>query len=219
MDCISKTYKQKKTNYLSKQLIFFIVVYSRPKSCLKNMVIDSILILILCKKTKFYLAWSKETLLNSWSEDPIKCLTKCGISSVDNNQSNSENETKSLTDRDNLKKLDPKKIFQFDSEKMIARKMSGRYIVKKKDSVWSLKVTNEKCSSFNPNENESSENTTSINNNDNVSNSFETGNNLEGIEKVYCEICIISSEKEKQCDDFFVEIICGHKFCRLCWQQ
>jgi hypothetical protein len=179
----------------------------------------NLIILILCKKTKFYLAWSKETLLNSWSEDPIKCLTKCGISSVDNNQLNSENETKSLTDSDNLKKLDPKKIFQFDSEKMIARKMSGRYLVKKKDSVWSLKVTNEKSSSFNPIENESSENTTSINNNDNVSNSFETGNNLEGIEKVYCEICMISSEKEKQLDDFFVEIICGHKFCRLCWQQ
>ena len=79
-------------------------------------------------------------MLNSWIEDPIKCCEKCGISSAAIDQFNSQNESKNISKTDNH--LLKTKIFQFHSEKIIARKMSGRYIVKKKDSSTSLETKN-----------------------------------------------------------------------------
>jgi hypothetical protein len=48
-------------------------------------------------------AWSKEKLLNSWIEDPVKCLEKCGISSAAIDLTNSKDEFKNvLISTDNI---------------------------------------------------------------------------------------------------------------------
>ena len=199
-------------------------------------------------------AWSKEKLLNSWIEDPIKCLEKCGISSAaidvtnskddfknflistdnisnNNHNNNNNNNNKNNTNDNKSNKAENLKIFQFDSEKIIARKMSGRYLVKKKESSLSLKtnlgevnVPNNinkhsvsqiiEVDSYAPENVVSADKDSSddaLTNGTSKITADENNNNF-----IYCEICFFSFDIKT---DLFVEILCGHRFCRACWEQ
>ncbi len=198
-------------------------------------------------------AWSKEKLLNSWIEDPVKCLEKCGISSAAIDLTNSKDEFKNvLISTDNIinsnnittsnndkinnndnksNKAEHLKIFQFDSEKIIARKMSGRYLVKKKESSLSLKTNLNEMNTNIQNglkkhsvsqiievDSYPSDNVVSLDK-DSSSDAFVNGSSQiveENNNFIYCEICFFSFDIKT---DLFVEILCGHRFCRACWEQ
>lgn len=198
-------------------------------------------------------AWSKEKLLNSWIEDPIKCLEKCGISSAAISDPRNElkhvlistdnisNKTNYTHNNDNKNsKQEYLKIFQFDSENIIARKMSGRYLVKKKDSSLSLKTNlNGVSSNHQTSANMKKHSVSQIIETDsayvpesssNIEIETSTGNEIknksttvvstdENNNCINCEICFCSFDIDANQPDLFVEIVCGHRFCRVCWEQ
>ncbi|RNA41918.1 ankyrin repeat and IBR domain-containing, partial [Brachionus plicatilis] len=103
-------------------------------------------------------SWSKQNLLNAWIEDAKKCCEKCGLSSDVIKEKSLKIIDDGFTRTDNL------------SSVVIARKLSGRYVNKKKMSNSSSEIAD------------------------------------------MCSICFAS-------DTDLIKIICGHQFCKNCWQQ
>lgn len=232
----------------------------------------------------FFQAWSKENLLNAWIEDPGKCCEKCGLSTaiipqkIDKNlllnankylKSNDGSKSQPNTSQDkNTSGLVLTNTFdnnnnnvikphELDSNLVIARKMSGRYLNKKLDSTNTLKTqtspTNNagSLSQTNPNDPllpSSCKHTEKYSNNSVINN--ENLNWYNQSENVYindqsqqdsniCGICFndISENIDQQLllsstlnsstsitnenfpNNNFLQVLCGHRFCRNCWQQ
>jgi hypothetical protein len=171
----------------------------------------------------------------------MKCCEKCGISTAEEisfpNKAHQDDTANDHLEYNNNKKgqssnnggdigrsnlnysLRSKyklKSLELDSSLVIARKLSGRYIVKKKESTISLNTT----------ANKSMTTTNSTVGNciiaDSVSSSFlkddgvrasdEEAKELENL----CHICYLS---EFNGDEQFYQILCGHKFCKPCWES
>ena len=91
-------------------------------------------------------AWSKEILLDSWIQDPFKCCEKCGISNIEIDNPNSSVPRRSMEEsmatsqiNEHMNKKN-NNLNLLDSNQVIARKLSGRYMVNKASTSLSTQL-------------------------------------------------------------------------------
>lgn len=177
----------------------------------------------------------------------MKCCEKCGIStdginvnekatdtnSINQNKvnfsidgSNTNINNNSVLTNGNISKMDSTnslnsryklKSLELDSGQVIARKLSGRYIVKKKESSNSLATTNKSIGTLNDSEHSKGNESVNNNNNNNINGSEGVANDEQFNENM-CAICCTAQFDETKKDEFF-QILCGHKFCKPCWEM
>lgn len=180
------------------------------------------------------IAWSKQNLLNAWIEDPIKCCEKCGIS-TDSLNTYGQNKiggilskSPTLTPNDSFAKI---RALDLDSNSVIARKMSGRYINKKKESANSLFVHPSTSNGLKNNTNGVSVSTNMSEMVDEKAKTLELrkeDDQMKLEEKIYkeikevestcCHICM-AIECDSTNEDKFFRNNCSHRFCRTCWEN
>ena len=165
--------------------------------------------------------------------------------SIFSNDSNTNSSHKTLeTNKDSSKNDSKSKIkpFDLDTNLVIARKLSGRYLNKKNDSSLSLKTNGSANKLSNDGSsvvNQSNKNIEKMDNKNCDDKSTDNDSN-------YCGICFNNfdyktipgvetktettentndmnneenDDAKSESHDDFVTILCGHKFCKDCWER